>query len=168
MCDPVSLSLVSAGIGVATSVATFTGQQKAYHDNQTAANLTYANTSNSIARKATQIDAQQSESVFDNAVKSAADDSSVVASASDSGLSPNALVHSLNTVDFGNARAATLADINAQNQRIQLGQDQTDANIRRVSQINSVQKGSPVSLLLGIAGSAASAGSQYHQLGGQF
>lgn len=135
MCAPALIAAVPALLSLGQSAA---GGAGAAGPTKTNARLAYAATSETINKQAAQIDAQQSENIFDNAVKSQQAQSSIVASASDSGVGPASLSHALNATDFGTSRDATLQDINSQNMRLQLGDELTAAKRTEFNTIQSV------------------------------
>lgn len=135
MCWAAVAAIVPAVMSLASSAS---GAAGGAGPTKTNARLAFANTAETINKQAAQIDAQQSENIFDNAVKSQQTQSSIVASASDSGVGPSSLAHALNAADFADDRQATLQDINSQNERQQLGDQLTAASRTEFNTIQSV------------------------------
>lgn len=168
MCDPVSIAVISTSLAVGSQVLQYSGQQKAYDANVTAANMNFANQNQTINTEKAQLDAKLGERHFDEAITQAKSEGQVVNSASASGLAPSSLVHALNASDFGLARTSSVENINDANARQQLMNEQQGARIDWQSQINKVAQPNPLSLILGIGGSVAGGASTYAQLGGKF
>jgi len=166
MCDPVTIAVATFAVSSASAIAGFVGQQKAADANERAANVTYAQTSNELGRRATEIDAAQGQSTFNSIVERAQAQGRISASASDmgTGVAVTQTLQNQSANEIG--RTASVDELNSRNQRLQLGDMRTRSEFDRVSQINSVPRPSPLSLVLGITKSALSAGSSYQQAGG--
>jgi len=156
MCDPVTIGLTTAALSIASTVTGYIGQNQAYEANRQASNLNYAREMEAVGRQQVQLDKKASENAFDTAIATVRAQGDISASASDRGLSTQSIAQQLNATMFGIGRQATAEDINDQSVRDNLAASKTDADLRRQSQINSVQKGSALSLAIGIGQGALS------------
>ena len=167
MCDPATIGLVTFGLGALQTGLSYVGQNQAAKANEKSANLTAANEFNTRQQQATELDQAKSERAVDTAITTAQSEGAISASASERGLGSQSLIQSLNASMFGIGRNASIEDLNDQNQRVQLGNEATGSEIRRQSRINSVQKGNPLSLVLGVGGAALSGATAYSNAGGR-
>ncbi len=150
MCDPVSIGVATATLAVGSNLASAAGQNKLSSANAQAANLTYANQHNTLAQEAVQLDQERSEKAFDTAVTSIKSEGEIAASATDQGLSATSITQALNASMFGIGREASVDDINDENQRQQLANQDRGNQINRQAQINRVPKAGLLSTALGV------------------
>ncbi len=167
MCGPLALAGASMALGIGQSAMQFMGQNAAYAANERAANEQYAATSNAVSQQAEQVNAKQSEDTLTNAVAAAQGYGRIAASATTMGAGPSSAGNAMNAEGVTAGRRQGITDLNANNARMQLGQELKGADLRRVSTINSVQPGNIASLALGIAGSAMGGGRTYYASGGK-
>lgn len=168
MCGPLALAAIPAATSAAGSITGYLGQSAAYGANKTAAGLTYAANQNDLATRAGQIDQQQSANTVEAAIARASAEGKVSASASSFGGDASTTARAANAASFSVGQQLGNEDINSENQRIGVAQDQTNDFIARQSQINKVAAPSAASLGVGLAGVAATGASTYAKLGGQF
>lgn len=163
MCDPLTISAAAMfALGTAESVMTHVGTNQAYKANKEAANYSFARDTDAINRQDAQIQAENSERTFDTAIAIAKDQGAIAASASSrGGLSGSSIASQLNAGMFGVGRQATAEDINFRNQRTEIANSRTDAELRRQNQINSKPRSGALQLGLGIAKAGASAYQSY-------
>lgn len=166
MCDPISLAVTSAALGIGQAASQFQGEQNAHKSNEVAANLNYAQQFNTEQAKATQIDANTSATSFDSAITAAQAKGRIAASAADSGMGGSSLTQNLNASLFGIGRQDSVSQFNDQSQRNQLGSDLTGAEISRRAQIARVPNPTGASLVLGIGKGVMSGFSTYAGAGG--
>lgn len=166
MCDPVSMGAASAGMGAVQSVMGFMGQTQAARSNAQAANASYMNTYNSEQQQASQVDRRQSENTVTSMINAAAARGRVSASASSMGADAASTTQMVNAADFDVGRALSIEDVNSEDQRVQIGQQLTNANIERQSQINQVVKPSPFSLITNLGADAIQGAGQALKLTG--
>lgn len=166
MCDPATIAMTTLAVSSASAVAGFAGQQQASAANKTAANIGYGQNYNALQERSTQIDEAQSENTFDAIVSRAAASGRISNTAAAFGTDQATTTQQQNASDFGIGRDASVDDLNYENQRIQVSQGVTNADLQRQSQINRVPKPSVAALGLTLAGDAASAGGTYLNLGG--
>lgn len=168
MCGPLLLAAVPAAIASAGAIAGFIGQGQASASNTTAANLSYAANQNVLGQRSVQIDQEQSQNTLNAAIARASAEGKVSASASSFGGDASTTTRQVNAADFSVGKQIGVEDINSQNQRLQVANDQTSDFYARQSQINKVPPPSPLSLGLSIAGDAAEGAANYSKLGGKF
>lgn len=172
MCDPITaiavLSTATAAVGVASAVSQYQGQKEAYSDNKEAANLGYAANENVAAQKGMQISQEQSQNTLQAAIARAKAEGRVSASASSFGGTYTTAARDVAGVDFQVGQQLGVANINTQNQRLALADQETSNWYDRQNQINSVAKASPAQLGIGIASAALQGASTYKSLGGRF
>lgn len=167
MCDPVSMAVATFAVGAGQTIAQYEGDKAAYNVNKTMANLNYANTSNVIVDKRVQLDEAKSENAVDTAIASIKAQGEVAAGAASMGLSGASISHALNADAFGIGRQWEAQDVNDQNQRLQLANEQYGAAISRESQIASKSKPGVLNLALGLGGDALKAAGAYTTAGGK-
>lgn len=167
MCDPVSLALITATIGIGSAVSSYTGQQQAYVDNVASANLNYAQRKEALSAEAAQGDAARTEDAVDREIESARASGHIAASISEQGLGNQTATQLVNTQAFESGRATSISELNFQNEREQLARSATGAAIERNSQIASVSKPSSLDLILGIGKAGMQGFSTYSAVGGK-
>ena len=151
MCNPaIAIGAATAALSIGQSVTQYAGQNAAAKQNEQIANLNYANQEQTIAQKAVQLDQEKSERTFDSAISSIQSQGAIANSASDQGLGASSIVQAINAGQFGIGRQDSVADINDQNARQQLGNESAGADITRRSTIMQKQPGNPISLALGV------------------
>lgn len=150
MCDPISIGVATFALGSAQAITSHIGQNRAYKANEQAANYNYARENEAIQRQGVLVDKEQSEAAFDTAIAQMRSEGDIVASATDRGLGSSSIAQQLNASMFGLGRQATAEQQNFDTQRSNLSSSRTDAELKRQSQINSVQKSGTLSLILGI------------------
>jgi len=164
MCDPLTIGTAATlALSVGQQVLTHVGTNQAYKANQQAANYSFARDQEAINRQDAQLQAENSESAFDTAIAIAQDQGAIAASASTQGLAAGSIASQLNAGMFGVGRQATAEDINFRNQRQEIANSRTDAELRRQNQINSRPRSGALQLAVGIAGSAADAYSSFNK-----
>lgn len=157
MCDPLTAAVVASTVlSIATATASFVGQNEQAKNAKTIANLNYARESDAVGAQSRQQDQAQSENVFDTALAGIQAQGDITASASDQGLAPTSIAHSINASMFGLGRNASLEEKNANNRRLQLGTDLEGAGISRQASIAEHPKGSLITLGLQSASAIAS------------
>lgn len=150
MCDPLTATVViGTALSVASAGATYIGQNEAHAQATQNANLNYANKRDTISAQANQLDQQKSENAFDTALTSIQSEGTIAANASEQGLAPTSIAHSINASMFGIGRNATVEEKNDQNQRLQLGTNLQGAAIQRQSDIAKTPGGSLITLGIG-------------------
>lgn len=162
MCDPVSIGIATFALGTAQAVSTQVGMNQAYEANRQAANYNYARDIEAANRQDSQLQQEHSQQVLDTAIAGLKARGDISASAADMGLAPSSISHQLNAGMFGLGRQATIEDKNFQNQRIEIANSRTDADIKRQSQINSKSKSNAAMLALGIGSSALQGVNSYN------
>ena len=169
MCNPMlAIAAATSVLSIGSSIVERAGAKQAYNANVTAANLNYAQQQNVINQKASQIDQNASERVFDSAITRQQAEGRIAASATSQGLAPTSIIQALNADMFGIGRQDAVATANDNNSRAQLINEQQGAIIERQSQINRVAKPSGLSLALGIGKGVLAGANAYHSLGGKF
>lgn len=168
MCGPLAIAATTFAVSAASSIVGFIGQRQASEANERAANISFGQSENELGRRAAEIDAAEGQNTFNSIVERAQAAGRISASASDmgTGSATTTTLSSQSANEIG--RSAAIDQLNSRNQRLQLGDMRTRAEFDRVSQINSVPRPRALSLVLGIAGAAASAGGTYADLGGRF
>lgn len=158
MCDPLTIAAAATlALGVGSAVTEHIGTNQAYHANELAANLNFAQDTNVINQKAVQLDQEKSETAFDTAITAAQAQGALSASAADMGLGAPSIAQQLHSDMFGIGRQAGVADLNDANARAQLAQEQKGAEMSRQSQIISKPRSSGLQLGLGVGKAALSA-----------
>lgn len=168
MCDPVTIAVSALAVSTLTTAVGFVGQNQAADANRKAANMSAANSYNDLGNKGVQIDAQNSENNLSSIINAHAAKGAISASASAFGTGEASTAQLANAADYAAGRSASISQLNANNQRLQLGSDSAGVDIQRQAQIASKQGGSGLSLALGFAGDALGAAGTYHDLGGKF
>lgn len=168
MCDPVSLGIATAALGVGQSVSAFIGGRQAYAVNKEVANLNYANQRDIIDQKRVQLDQNKSENAVDTAIASVKAQGEVAASAASMGLSSSSIAQALNSDMFGIGRQVEAESVNDQNQRLQLANEQRGAAVEREAQIASKSRPGALDLALSIGSDALKGASAYSTAGGKF
>lgn len=162
MCDPVTISAAALfALQAGSQVAGHIGTNQAYKANQQAANYSFARDTEAINRQDAQLQAENSERSFDTAIAIAKDQGAIAASAATQGLAAGSIASQLNAGMFGIGRQATAEDVNFRNQRQEVANSRTDAELRRQNQINSRPRSGALQLALGIGEAAASSYSSY-------
>lgn len=161
MCDPVSIGVATFALSSASAVMQHVGQNQAYEANRQAANLSLARDNDALNRQQVQLDQQRSENVLDTAITTLKSQGEIAASASSQGLASSSIVRSLNADMFGIGRQATAEQKNDLNQRVELANSRTDAQLRRQNQINSMRKSSLLELGVNLGQSALSGYNAY-------
>lgn len=156
MCDPVTIGVATFALSAASTSLEHIGTNQAYHANKDAANYSYARDMDAIGRQDSQLQQERSNEAMDTAIAALKARGDISASASDMGLSSNSIVSSLNASMFGIGRSAVIEEKNFTNQRIELANSRTDAEIRRQNQINSKPRSGLLQLALGIGDAALS------------
>lgn len=167
MCSPQAMGAADATLGVAKDIMGFVGQQQAYHDNRIAANLQYANTSNIIGQQAEQTNVKQSQDTVSNIIDAAQRFGRIASSATSIGLGAGTVGAARSAGEVISNRRQGVIDFNSNSERLQLGNEQQGANLKRTSQINSVPKANILGLGLDIAGSAMGGAQTYYAAGGK-
>lgn len=167
MCDPVSMAAVMSAAKIGGSVMSFVGQQQAYGFNEKMANLQFANTSNAETIKTGEVNQQQSEQDVTNAVNQAQAFGKIAASGTSSAAGRGTIGAAETSAGITSARQFGLTQQQGTAQRQQVGTELQGANLQRTSQINSMQKPSLASLVLGIVGGGVSGGQTYYASGGK-
>lgn len=162
MCDPVSIGIATFALGTAQAVSTHVGMNAAYEANRQAANYNYARDVEAANRQDSQLQQEHSQQVLDTAIAGLKARGDISASAADMGLAPSSISHQINAAMFGLGRQATIEDKNFSNQRIEIANSRTDADIKRQSQINSKSKSNAAMLALGIGSSALQGVNSYN------
>jgi multidrug efflux pump subunit AcrA (membrane-fusion protein) len=152
VCDPVTIGIATAALAVGGAVMDHVGTNQAYHANELAANLNYAQQSNTLGRKAVELDQAKSEDAADTAIATARAQGEISASASDQGLGAPSVSSALHASMFGIGRQASIADLNDANARAQIAAERQGANLSRQSQIASKSRSSLLQLGLGVGG----------------
>lgn len=166
MCGPLAIAGASMALGIAQSAMSFVGQQQAYSQNREAANIQYANTWNAEQQKAGQVNQKQSEDKLSNVIDFAQHFGRIAASATTMGVGSGTLGAVQSSAGVESNRKAGIIDLNARNERGQIGTELQAANLRRTATINSVAKPNLLSLGLSIGGDVLGAGSTYRATGG--
>lgn len=164
MCDPMTLAIATAALGVGESVSQYVGMNQQYEVNRQASNYNYARDREAINRQDVQLQEQNSQNVFETAIAAAQARGAVAVSAAEQGLGVPSIAGRLNAEMFGLGKQATTDQINFTNQRQELASNRTDAEIKRQNQINSKQKGSPLSLILGVGKAVVGGASDYKKM----
>lgn len=146
----------------------FLGQNAAAKANTTAANLSYAQSENQIGERATQIDQQQSENLVQAEIDRAAAGGRINAAAAAGGSDAATTTRGEDTASLQAGRGLSIEDINSQNQRLGLVNDQAKAFYARQSQENEVLPQSPLQLGLGLTKAALGGASAFGSSGGLF
>lgn len=157
-----------AATSAATAITGFVGQNAANKANTTAANLAYAQSENQIGERATQVNQQQSENDVQAVIDRAGAGGRINAEAAAGGADAATTTRGEDAASSAAGRALSIEDINSQNQRQGLVNDQAQAFYRRQSQENQVLPGSPVTLALGLVKAGLGGASAYGQSGGLF
>lgn len=153
MCDPISITLAAVAIGGA--VMGYMGQNQANKDNQQAANLNAANQYTVREQNRAQNDQKSAEERVNLAVESAQNFGRIAQSSSTMGLGASTTAQAINASEVATGRARAVGDQNFLFGRAQYGNDLYGDQLAKASQINSVPKGNPAALALGIIGGAA-------------
>lgn len=162
MCDPVSIGIATFALGATQAVATHVGMNQQYEANRQAANYNYAREQEAINRQYSQLQQEHSQQVLDTAITALKARGDISASAADMGLAPTSISHQLNASMFGLGREATIQDKNFQNQRVEIANSRTDAELKRQNQINSKPRSNAAMLALGIGNSALQGFNSYN------
>lgn len=168
MCDPISLASAGTAVAGGKSILSFLGQNAASAANTRAANLSYANTSNQLAQRSSQIDAQESQNTVQAMIDRVTAQGRISASASSMGSDTATTTREGSAANFSVGRALGIEDTNSQNQRQDVGNQLDNAFYARQTQENQVLPGNPISLALGLGGDAVGGAGDYLKLGGQF
>lgn len=168
MCVPIAMAAATTAMSAASSIMGFIGQNQASQENKEAANLGYAATANESAEQATQIDQQQSENTMNAVIARVASQGRISASAASLGGGAESTTAQQNAAAFASGRDLSVEDINSEGQRLQVMNQLNAADMRRRTQIASVQPASPLSLILGLGGDALKGATEFSQLGGRF
>lgn len=152
MCLPIAL----AAIAIGSSVMAYMGQNAAASANQHAANLNAANQFTVREQSRAQTDQRSAEERVNLAVESAQNFGRIAQSSSVMGVGASTTAQALNASSVATGRATAVGDQNFMFGRQQNSNDIYGDQLQRASQINSVPKGNPAALALGIAGGAAS------------
>lgn len=161
MCDPVSLGIATFALSATQAISSYVGQNALSKANEQAANYNYAREQGAINRQDVQLQEEHSQKVMDTAIATLAARGDISASASSMGLSQGSLASQINASMFGIGRNATIEDKNFTNQRIELANSRTDAELKRQNQINSQPRATTASLVLGLGKSALSGYNSY-------
>lgn len=162
------MGALSTGLGAASSVAGQVGQANAYNANSQAAQVGYEARFNDMQHQAVQVDQQQSENTETAVINRARAAGAISASASSFGMGPSSTATAENAAAVSANRALAIQDINSESQRGQVGSEATSSYLQKVSQINSVARPSPLSMILGIGNAALGGADLYSKLGGHF
>lgn len=153
MCDPVSITLAAVSIG--SAVMSYMGQNAASKANQQAANLNAANQYTVREQGRAENDQKSAEERLNLAVESAQNFGRIAQSASTLNLGASTTQQAMNASSVATGRAMAQGDQSFMFGRSQYANDIYGDQLQKASQINSVPKGNPVALALGIAGGAA-------------
>lgn len=167
MCGPLALAAIPATLGVVQAGMDFVGGQQAYHANRIAANTQYASTYNTAQQQAGQTNVKQSQDTVSNVIDAAQRFGRIAAGASSIGLGAGTVGAAVNASGVLTGRRQGAISFNANSERNQIGNEVQGANLRRTSQINSVQKPSLLGLMVGIGKAATSGGNTYYASGGK-
>lgn len=162
MCDPVSITL--ATVSIAGSVMAYMGQNAASKANQSAANLNAANQYTVREQARVQGEQKSAEERVNLAVESAQNFGRIAQSSSTMGLGASTTQQAINASDVATGRAQAVGDKNFMFGRSQFANDIYGDQLQKASQINSVPKGNPAALALGIIGGAAGGYSDHQTL----
>lgn len=133
----------------------YMGQNAASKANQQAANLNAANQFTVREQSRAQKDQQSAEERINLAVESAQNFGRIAQSSSVMGVGASTTQQAINASSVATGRAQAVGDQNFMFGRQQTANDLYGDQLAKASQINSVPKGNPVALALGIAGGAA-------------
>lgn len=150
MCDPLSIGIATFALGATEAVSSYGGTNQAYEANRVASNFNYARDLEAVGRQDNQLQQERSQQVLDTAIAGLKARGDISASAADLGLAPTSISQQLNASMFGLGRSASIEDRNFKNQRTELANSRTDAEVRRQSQVNSRSQASVASLALGV------------------
>lgn len=162
MCDPVTIGIATAAIGVGQAVSSYVGQNQRAAANTKAANMNYAGQVGAINKQDAQLQQEHSEQSFDTALTQLKAKGDIAASAGDMGLSSGSLVSQVNAAMFGVGRQNAVEQTNFDNQRAQLASSKYNAAVARNNQIAQVPKASTASLVLGIGSAALQGDNAYN------
>lgn len=160
------MAATTAATSGASAIFGFMGQNQQAKLNQETANLGYAQSFNQAQEQATQISQQQSENTMNAVINRVAAQGHISASAAAMGAGAESTGAQENAASFTAGRQLSVEDINSQSQRLQVQNEMTSADLRRRSQIASVQPASPLSLILGLAKAGMQGISSFAGMGG--
>jgi len=161
MCDPVSIGIATFALGATEAVSQHVGQNALYKANKQASNYNYAREVEAIGRQDSQLQQEHSQQVLDTAIAALKSQGAIAASASDMGLARGSILQQVNASMFGLGRDASAQERNFTNQRIEIANSRTDAELKRQNQINSVSKSNFAQLALGIGKAGVQAFGSY-------
>lgn len=168
MCDPISMAAATTAVSATSAIMGFQGQNQQAALNQQEANLGYAQSANEAGEQAVQIDQQQSENTMNAVINRVSAQGRISASAASMGGGAESTAAQANAAAFAAGRQLSVENINSAGQRLQVQNELISADDKRRSQIASVQKASPLSLVLGLAKAGLSGASAFGSAGGQF
>lgn len=157
MCDPLTLGIATATLAVGQVAMQAIGQNQLADSTRQAANLNYAEASNTAQQKAMQLDQEKSQTAEDTAIATARSQGAIANSASAQGLGAASISSAIHADMFGIGRQQSLADLNDTNARAQLAQEARGAAISRDTAIASAPKASVLGVGVGL-GSAVLSG----------
>lgn len=166
MCEPTLIAAATFALGATEAVSSYVGQNQLHRQATQTANYNFAREQDALTRQDTQLQQERSEAALDTAIATARAQGAISASASDFGTAPSSLAHQLNASLFGIGRQVTLDDINFRNQRRELQERRTDAEIRRQNTIAAHPSASSASLLLGLGKAGLGAYKSYRAADG--
>jgi len=166
MCNPMFLAAASTAIGVVRAGAEYVGGRKLASAQELAVNQTAAEQSNVLARRDVQIGAQASEDRVNAIINAVAAQGRISASASSMGSDAATVAQMSNAEAFKAGRGASIQDLNTQNALAENQQARRNNELERVSKINTIQKPTPLSLVLGIAQAGLQGANTYYATGG--
>lgn len=167
MCDPATIGLTITAVSATSAVMGFMGQNQAAHANEQAAQFGYSQTQNQLGEREAQIDQQQAENTVQAEIARRSAEGRISASAAAGGLDAATTGREANAADFAAGRGLSILDINSENQRLGVANDQTASFYRRQSQINQVLPQSPLTLALNLAKAGVQGYGAYMGAGGQ-
>ncbi len=154
MCDPVlgaiALGATDAGLQIGQQVTSFIGQGEQFRTNRRNAIIQRQNDTAALEAREGETVAAAQAAELDRTIAELKSRGRIAVSAAESGLGSATVDAQLRTVSLKTGTDATRADINLRNQQLQFERERQGLEDRQTLQIASVQRPSPLALVLGI------------------
>lgn len=157
MCDPVTLAVISFGVGAAQSIASYSAAKKQKAANDAAAARAYENDQTQLTTRQIQEEQKALQDKYTQNLEQARAQANVANSAAGAGVGGVSVNNLTAEVGRRASRNRVNLDRNLAMTAQQLQIDKEGSRAHRQSQINAVPVPNPISLVAGIAGAGLDA-----------
>ncbi len=164
MCDPITTAVVTAGLGIASSVMQYSAGNEAYASNKANAKTAFVADQDALQKQAMQ---EQDSAANDKllmqqeARQKVAEASNNASASGVTGLSVSGLIDTIKGQELQRQQAA---DQNLENTLLSIQSQKKASSNNYVSRVSNVQKPSGMSLALGIGNAALGGVTSYYQM----